>query len=448
MNIFRMSRRALLVLGAALLSVTFGAPGAPAVASDPIPIVFVHGNGDTAALWQVIMWRFESNSYPRNRLFAIDLANPSARTENSIPEPGKSSTEDVKNQLANFVAQVRQFTGARKVALVGNSRGANTIRNYVKNGGGASEVSVVVLGGGVNHGVFNNPALLPDSEFNGASAFMRQLNAGPNEVVAGVKFYTLRSDYFDKYAQPDGRFLGLPGVPTGVSYDGPALRGALSNVVLPGVDHREAAYSPQAFSYIYRFITGRNPSTAAIRKENRSILGGRITGLTAGAYNNIGVSGARLAIYRINQATGARVGGAVYVRTTGANGAWGPFSADPNTYYEFEVRVSGQPVTHIYRSPFPRSSLVQYLRPAETVSNPDDGSVVILSRPRAYFDVDDTLTFDGRRQPFSRDPVPNESTATIRLPFAQTAHRARYQGEAIALRNWPKGHVAIAEFTY
>jgi hypothetical protein len=273
------------------------------------------------------------------------------------------------------------------------------------------------------------------------------LNAGPNEVVAGVKFYTLRSDYFDKYAQPDGRFLGLPGVPTGVSYDGPALRGALSNVVLPGVDHREAAYSPQAFSYIYRFITGRNPSTAAIRKENRSILGGRITGLTAGAYNNIGVSGARLAIYRINQATGARVGGAVYVRTTGANGAWGPFSADPNTYYEFEVRVSGQPVTHIYRSPFPRSSLVQYLRPAETVSNPDDGSVVILSRPRAYFDVDDTLTFDGRRQPFSRDPVPNESTATIRLPFAQTAHRARYQGEAIALRNWPKGHVAIAEFT-
>jgi triacylglycerol esterase/lipase EstA (alpha/beta hydrolase family) len=40
-------------------------------------------------------------------------------------------------------------TGAPKVALVGNSRGANTIRNYVKNGGGASVVSHVVLGGGV-----------------------------------------------------------------------------------------------------------------------------------------------------------------------------------------------------------------------------------------------------------------------------------------------------------
>ena len=240
----------------------------------------------------------------------------------------------------------------------------------------------------------------------------------------------------------------MPGVPPGISYEGPSLRGAVSNVVLPGVDHREATYAPQAFGYTYRFITGRNPATAAIQREHRSILGGRITGLTAGAYNNIGVSGAGLAIYKVNPATGARVGGAVYFKTTGANGAWGPFSADPSTYYEFVVNVPGQPITHIYRSPFPRSSFVQHLRPAETVTNPDDGSVVILSRPRGYFDVDDTLTFDGQRPAISTDPVPNESTATIRVPFAQMSHRARYQGEVIGLRNWPKGHVAIAEFTY
>jgi pimeloyl-ACP methyl ester carboxylesterase len=275
MQLLKMSRRAILALGVALFGVTLGA-ATPTLAKDPIPIVFVHGNGDTAALWQVVMWRFESNSYPRNRLFAIDLANPTARTENSVPEPGKSSTDDVKNQLADFVAQVRQFTGASKVALVGNSRGANTIRNFVKNGGGASEVSIVVLGGGVNHGVFNNPALLPDSEFNGASAFMKQLNAGPNEVVRGVRFYTLRSDRFDKYAQPDGRFLGLPGVPTNVSYDAPALRGAIRNVVLSGVDHREAAYSPQAFALTYEFITGHKPSTGSAPKPGRCSADGSL----------------------------------------------------------------------------------------------------------------------------------------------------------------------------
>jgi hypothetical protein len=150
----------------------------------------------------------------------------------------------------------------------------------------------------------------------------------------------------------------------------------------------------------------------------------------------------------VNQTTGARVGWAVYTKTTGSNGAWGPFSADPHAYYEFEVTVSGQPITHIYRSPFPRSSLVLHLRPAETVQNPNDGSVVILTRPRGYYDVDDALAFDGKRPPISTDPVPNESTATIRVPFAPKSHRARYQGEVIGLRNWPQGHVAIAEFTY
>jgi triacylglycerol esterase/lipase EstA (alpha/beta hydrolase family) len=104
MNILKITRRGILTLGAVLLGIALGAP-APSLANDPIPIVFVHGNGDTAGLWQVIMWRFESNSYPRNRLFAVDLANPTARTEDSIPEPGKSSTADVKNQLADFVAR-------------------------------------------------------------------------------------------------------------------------------------------------------------------------------------------------------------------------------------------------------------------------------------------------------------------------------------------------------
>src|SRR5882724_8880226 len=114
MHILKISRRAILALGAALIGVTLGgsAPTLAEKSNDPIPIVFVHGNGDTAALWQVIMWRFESNFYPRNRLFAVDLTNPTARTEDSVPEPGKSSTADVKNQLADFVAQVRQFTGA------------------------------------------------------------------------------------------------------------------------------------------------------------------------------------------------------------------------------------------------------------------------------------------------------------------------------------------------
>ena len=37
--------------------------------SAPPPIVFVHGNGDTAALWTTTLWRFESNGWPREQGF-------------------------------------------------------------------------------------------------------------------------------------------------------------------------------------------------------------------------------------------------------------------------------------------------------------------------------------------------------------------------------------------
>jgi len=65
-----MLRRALIVAVAATLL--------PMAASAQTPIVFVHGNGDHAGLWDNVIWRFESNGYPSSRLFAVDLPNPSA----------------------------------------------------------------------------------------------------------------------------------------------------------------------------------------------------------------------------------------------------------------------------------------------------------------------------------------------------------------------------------
>jgi triacylglycerol esterase/lipase EstA (alpha/beta hydrolase family) len=58
------------------------------------PIVFVHGNGDTAALWTTTLWRFESNGWPRSRLFALDAPYPLARTEDSKPQEGRTGTAE------------------------------------------------------------------------------------------------------------------------------------------------------------------------------------------------------------------------------------------------------------------------------------------------------------------------------------------------------------------
>src|SRR3979490_2118046 len=125
-------------------------PAAPGAAQAP-PVLFVHGNGDHAALWITTLWRMESNGVPRDRMFAINFTDPLARADDTKPEPNKSSTEDQRRELGEAIKQLKQHTGAPRVALVGNSRGGNSIRFYIKSGG-ASDVSHAVLCGVPNHG--------------------------------------------------------------------------------------------------------------------------------------------------------------------------------------------------------------------------------------------------------------------------------------------------------
>lgn len=442
----RLLRRHLLALALAWCLPNF----ALAQTSDP-PVVFVHGNGDTAALWIAQIWRFESNGYSRDRLNAIDLKYPSARSVDAKPQEGRTSTAEAMQQLADFVTEVKRKTGAAKVALVGNSRGANTIRSYVKNGGGTDHVSHVVLGGGVNHGVIVSDTALVGSEFNGASEFMRQLNEGADEVVGGVKFMTLRSEKDDKYAQPDGLFIGMAGKPTGISFDAPALKGA-ENVVLSGLDHREVSYAPAAFVHTFRFITGRMPDRVEILPEAAAVLNGNVTGSTGGTYDNIGVVGAKVTIHAVDPRTGKRLG-EMYSKTTGPGGAWGPFTTPTDSYLEFVVEVPDQPVTHIYRSPFPRGSDVVHLRPARFAKGDEAaGSVVTISRPRGYFGHGrDIFLIDGAVPEGVNKGVPGASTARVVLPEgAPRSVPVRFNLESFAVQSWPRSEsrVVIAEFHY
>lgn len=448
------TRRLFLSLAAAsFLALPAAAQQQPAAPppKDP-PIVFVHGNGDTAALWIAQIWRFESNGYRRDQLHAIDIKYPTARNVDATAQEGRTSADEAMKQLASFVAEVKKKTGAAKVALVGNSRGANTIRNYVKNGGGKDHVSHVVLGGGVNHGVIKSDTALVGSEFNGNSEFMKKLNAGPNEVVAGVKFMTLRSDRFDKFAQPDGMFIGMAGKPTGISYDAPALKGAV-DFVLPGLDHREVSYATAAFVETYRFITGRAPSRLEILPEKESTLNGNVTGITGGTYDNAGVSGAKVEIFEVDPRTGARLGAAAHSKTTGADGAWGPFAAKSDAYYEFVVEAPNQPITHIYRSPFPRGSEVVHLRPARMAKDDESaGSVITITRPRGYFGHGrDIFTIDGKTPGGVNEGVPGVSTGKLVLPAGPPRSvPVRFNLESFAVQSWPASEkrLVIGEFTY
>ena len=176
-----LQRRSLLLAtaAAATLALAGCATRSPSLAEAP-PIVFVHGNGDTAALWQTTVWRFESNGWPRERLHAINVPYPLSRDDDAKAQPGRTSTAEHMAYLKAEVDKVLKTTGASHVVLVGNSRGGNAIRNYVYNGGGSATVSHAILGGTPNHGVWAIPGFREGNEFSGTGPFLKALNAPKN----------------------------------------------------------------------------------------------------------------------------------------------------------------------------------------------------------------------------------------------------------------------------
>ena len=423
-------RRTLLsLLGASLLA----ACASPPPANQLPPIVFVHGNGDSAALWTTTLWRWQSNGWPRERLHAVDFPYPSARDDNTQPQDGRNSAEDQARYLAAEVDKVLAATGAKQVVLMGNSRGGNAIRSYIAGTAGtagtaglapgAAKVSHAILGGTPNHGVQANAAVRPNNEFNGAGPFLLSLNApkGRNgdEVSPGPQWMTLRSDNNDKFAQPDGGWIGSKGTPTNVTFDGPALRGA-NNLVLPGRDHREVSYHPEAFAAAYKFVTGRAPGTSSpthITPEATVTLSGKLTGVAAAGPTNLPAPGGRIAVYPVDAATGARSGPALVDQAITADGRWGPISTSSNTALEFVVQAPGFALAHVYRSPFPRSSDLVSFRP-ERVADADKAAAAIVSlvRPRAYFGVPrDTVLLDGQPAPGIPPGVAGVAAAKLKL---------------------------------
>ncbi|MFO1159899.1 MAG: alpha/beta fold hydrolase [Reyranellaceae bacterium] len=415
----------------------------------PPPVVFVHGNGDSSALWINNIWRFEANGYKRNQLHTIDFVYPNARREDAKPEPFRSSTEEQTKQLAEFVAEVQKATRRRKVALVGSSRGGNAIRSYLKHGGAAA-VSHAVLCGTPNKGIVISDSLLVGSEFNGAFHFLKELNAGPDDLIPGVDLMAIRSDKNDKYSQPDGRFVGAPGKPTGVGYDASELRGA-RNVVLDGLDHREVAFNKLAFAAMYEFIAGRPPVSMFIAQEPLPVLNGKVTGIADGVYTNLPVADAEVEIFEVDARTGERKSALpLHHKVTGEDGVWGPMVGRSDAYYEFVLRMAAQPITHTYRSPFLRSSDVVHLRPG-IIGKGDETApaLVAMSRPRGYFGVGrDKFSLDGKVPPGINDGVPGVSIGKLAFDSGPRTVMAVFNNETIPTRTWPlkENHLVIAEF--
>ena len=129
-------------------------------------------------------------------------------------------------------------------------------------------------------------------------------------------------------------------------------------------------------------------------------------------------------------------------------------STRPTACLEFVVEADGSPFTHIYRSPFARSSAYVHLRPALPGLLPATGragiSRISISRPRGYFGVGrDLFEIDGAAPPGVSPGVPAVSLATINVAARlRRTVLTRFNDERIAVVNWPaaENRVVIAEF--
>ena len=223
----------------------------------------------------------------------------------------------------------------------------------------------------------------------------------------------------------------------------------------------KSSLDPAAFEAAYRFITGQAPRTQGIVPEAAPVLNGQITGLgvnpadpkTGNFSNNLPLPGAQLEVYATHPTTGERLGAAVHRKTVGADGVWGPFTAQTGQAYEFVVSAPGYATTHIYRSPFARSSALVHLRP-ERIADADRDAQALVSfvRPRGYFDpARDRMSLDGKAQlPGVR---PGAGDASAKLKLADAAMRTvtgEFNGERVAGRTWPvaENRVSVLELTY
>ena len=455
-----------LITGCAMPTMQSSSANSPSLTDFP-PIVFVHGNGDTAARWQATVWRVESNGWPRSRLHAIEVPYPLSRDEDAKPQAGRTSTAEHAAYLSAEVNKVIAATGASKVVLFANSRGGNAVRNYIQNGDGAAKVSHAILGGTPNHGVWAIKGFREGNEFSGTGAFLMGLNTPKNangdEVVGPVKWLTIRSENNDKFAQPDGLWIGTKGTATNVTFAGPELKGA-TNAVIARIDHRETSFSPAAFLTAHSFIRGIGPKFPAIVPEAVIVLNGKVTGLglnssdakSGNFVNNLPVPDASLQIYATD-ASGARVGAPAHEKRVGIDGQWGPFTAKAGVAYEFAISAAGYSSTHIYRSAFPRSSDIVNLR-LERMADADKAnsnakSIVTFFRPRGYFDAErDKMNFDGAALPPGVPPS-GAGVASSKIIVTQPGVRsisAEFNGERITGQTWPaaENRVVTLELTY
>jgi pimeloyl-ACP methyl ester carboxylesterase len=178
---------------------------------------------------------------------------------------------------------------------------------------------------------------------------------------------------------------------------------AVTQATNPGQAHVEVATSKESFAAQYEFLVGEAPEVVDIVAQREPVeLSGRAVNFPA----NTGRAGATLDVWEIDPDTGARLADEPHASfELGADGAFGPFTADHGAHYEWVLSAPDTDVQHhLYLQPYLRSShLVRLLSsppdgPTRANTNVGEGHAAIIAmRMREWYGNDVTTVAGDQR---------------------------------------------------
>lgn len=207
------------------------------------PVVFVHGNRRDADDWDDTCDRFLDEGYRGDELWAITFSERTA------------THGEMRQQLDDFIAHIRSYTGSDSVLIVAHSLGVTGVRYWLLESDRYEWVDAFVGLAGANHGM-SWATLCCNYGFDigpgQVSPFLRADHArqsdhpltelNQNETPGDVDYYTIRGQY-------DRLFWADPA--------SPRLDGAVENIVLP-TGHDGVRETDAAVDHIFGWMNQQN----------------------------------------------------------------------------------------------------------------------------------------------------------------------------------------------
>lgn len=210
----------------------------------PQPVVLVHGTfEDMAQNWATLSPALRAQGY------CVYALNYGDRATGPI--------QDSAAELEEFVGDVRELTGARKVDIVGHSQGGMMPRYYIKNLGGVSEVDDLIGLAPSNHGTViadeNDPLCAACAQQAAGSEFLQRLNRG-NETPGPISYTQIATRYDEVVIPYTSAFLD--GSPERLNSNITLQDYNPANVAL----HNTIYNDPDAFTLVFDALENPGPA--------------------------------------------------------------------------------------------------------------------------------------------------------------------------------------------